>query len=115
MEWCAPSQGDRMATKKPSKTSPHHDTSKKDGVTIRAIDEVASEVYQAILKGNKPDLEMPVRSLSNVTYDEKHGYFEIGRGKKVRTLTVNTVKTFAQTLKMMSLSKDLIASNDFAT
>ena len=36
------------------------------------------------------------------------GYFEIGRAKKVRTLTVNTVKSFAQTLRMMALSKELV-------
>ena len=106
-----------MATKKKSDgtraRSPEQE--KKDKVTLKAIDEVATEVYDAILKGKKPDLSMPVRALSNVKYDQKRGYFEIGRSKKVRTLTVNTVKTFAQTLKMMSLSKDLIASNDFAT
>ncbi len=95
--------------------TPGRDTSKMDAVTLKAIASVASDVYGAIMKGQKPDLEMPVRALSNVTYDEKGGYFEIGRSKKVRTLTVNTVKTFAQSLKMMSLSKELIANNDFAT
>lgn len=106
-----------MATKKSDSGGRHRsaEQEKKDKVTVKAIDEVASEVYQSILKGKKPDLSMPVRSLSNVRYDQKRGYFEIGRSKKVRTLTVNTVKTFAQTLKMMSLSKELIASNDFAT
>jgi DNA topoisomerase-6 subunit A len=33
----------------------------------------------------------------------------------VRTLSVNTVKNFAQTLRMMSLSKELVRNNDFAT
>ncbi|MEK7705959.1 MAG: DNA topoisomerase IV subunit A [Myxococcota bacterium] len=88
---------------------------KKDKVTLKAIEGVAADVYGAIIKGKKPDLEMPVRSLANVTYDQKRGYFEIGRGKKIRTLTVNTVKTFAQTLKMMALSKELVETNDFAT
>ncbi|MFC1610808.1 DNA topoisomerase VI [Myxococcota bacterium] len=88
---------------------------KKDKVTVRAIDRVATDVMKCILKGQKPDLEMPVRSLSNVVYDTKKGYFEIGKSKKVRTLTVNTVKTFAQTLKMMALSKELVDTNDFAT
>ena len=60
-------------------------------------------------------MKMPVRSLSNVRYNPRAGFFEIGKGKKVRSLTVNTVKTFAQTLKMMSLSRDLVMSNDFAT
>src|SRR3990172_8802988 len=39
----------------------------------------------------------------------------MGRGKSVRTLTVNTVKSFAQTLRMMALSKQLVETNDFAT
>lgn len=87
----------------------------KDKRTVVAIDSVAHDVYKTILKGTKPDLEMPIRSLSNVNYNKKTGYFEIGRSKKVRTLTVNTVKTFAQTLRMMALSKELIRTNDFAT
>lgn len=87
----------------------------KDKRTVVAIDSVAHDVYNTILKGTKPDLEMPIRSLSNVNYNKKTGYFEIGRSKKVRTLTVNTVKTFAQTLRMMALSKELIRTNDFAT
>jgi DNA topoisomerase-6 subunit A len=90
-------------------------TGKLDKETVRAIDKVATDVMKTILKGEKPDLEMPVRALSNVIYDRHRGYFEIGKSKKVRTLTVNTVKTFAQTLKMMSLSKELIKTNDFAT
>ena len=88
---------------------------KKNKITIGAIERVAQTVYSDINRQHKPDLEMPVRSLSNVKYDEKQGYFEIGRAKKVRTLSVNTVRTFAQTLKMMALSKELIESDDFAT
>jgi DNA topoisomerase-6 subunit A len=38
----------------------------------------------------------------------------VGKTKR-RTLTVSTVKTFAQTLKMMALSKELIETNDMAT
>ena len=79
------------------------------------IRDTADEVHQRILKHGKPDLKFPVRALSNVTYSEKRGYFEIGRQKKVRTLTVNTVKAFAQTLRMMSLSKQLVETRDFAT
>ncbi|MBI3179762.1 MAG: hypothetical protein HYZ27_08880, partial [Deltaproteobacteria bacterium] len=55
--------------------TPGRDTSKKDAVTLKAIQSVANDVYSAIMKGQKPDLEMPVRALSNVTYDEKGGYF----------------------------------------
>jgi len=85
------------------------------GVTVDMICDTADAVYQEIRKKNKPDLCFPVRSLKNVSYSRKKGYFEIGKQKKTRTLTVNTVKSFAQTLRMMGLSKELVESNDFAT
>ncbi len=87
----------------------------KDELTIDAIKKTAEGIHSAILKLRRPELKMPVRALSNVSYDEKKGYFEIGDNKKVRTLSVSTVKTFAQTLKMMSLSQQLIRNDDFAT
>jgi DNA topoisomerase-6 subunit A len=86
-----------------------------DGVTVDLICETANDVHRDIRKRAKPDLAFPVRSLKNVSYSQKKGYFEIGRQKKVRTLTVNTVKSFAQTLRMMGLSKELVENNDFAT
>lgn len=88
---------------------------KLDEIAVGSITGVAGEIHDKIIKGGKPDLKFPVRNLGNVRYDPKAGYFEIGKGKKVRTLTVNTVKTFAQTLKLMSLSRELILNNDFAT
>ena len=56
-----------------------------------------------------------MRSLSNVKYEKKTGYFELGRGRKSRALSVNTVKNFAQTLRLMSISKEMVENNDFAT
>jgi DNA topoisomerase-6 subunit A len=86
-----------------------------NGLTVDLICETANDVHKEITKHRKPDLAFPVRSLKNVSYSQKRGYFEIGRQKKVRTLTVNTVKGFAQTLRMMGLSKELVEGNDFAT
>ncbi len=88
---------------------------KQDEVVVDQIRKAASEVHRVILRKAKPDLTFPVRSLKNVSYSRKRGYFEIAGGKKVRTLTVNTVKSFAQTLRMMGLSKELVETNDFAT
>jgi DNA topoisomerase-6 subunit A len=86
-----------------------------DKLTVDLIREAARKVHHEISKHSKPDLSFPVRSLGNVSYAGSKGYFEIGRQKKVRTLTVNTVKSFAQTLRMMGLSKELVENNDFAT
>ena len=88
---------------------------KLDGLTVELIRKTASTVHGEIRDEKKPDLAFPVRSLRNVSYSQKTGYFEMGRQKKVRTLTVNTVKSFAQTLRMMGLSKELVEGNDFAT
>ncbi len=82
---------------------------------IDKIKDNAQGVYTKIIKSQKPTMTTPVRSLSNVRYRAKKGYFEMLDKSKKRTLTVNTVKTFAQTLKMMALSKELIEANDMAT
>ncbi len=86
-----------------------------DRTTVELIRSAAQQVHGEILRRHKPDLAFPVRALGNVSYSSRKGYFEIGRQKKVRTLTVNTVRSFAQTLRMMGLSKELVENNDFAT
>jgi DNA topoisomerase-6 subunit A len=79
------------------------------------ITETAKDIHGKILKSKSPTMVTPVRSLSNVKYQARTGYFEMLGKSKQRTLTVSTVKTFAQTLKMMSLAKELISTNDMAT
>ena len=79
------------------------------------IKKVSTDIYSDIVKEKKPEISMPLRSLSNVTYDEKEGYFKLDNKFKQRTLTAATVKTFAQTLKMMGFSKTLVESEDIAT
>ena len=81
----------------------------------KLIEEDARNIYNKILKKQKPSMKFPLRSLSNIKFDPKKGFFEQKGLNKVRTLSVNTVKTFAQTLRMMALSKELIKENDIAT
>jgi len=86
-----------------------------DKVTVREIIKCAESVHGRIDKLDKPELKFPERSLRNARYDKKGGGFQMGRGRVERTLTVNTVKTFAQTLKLMALSKEMVEQDDFAT
>jgi DNA topoisomerase VI subunit A len=76
---------------------------------------IADEVYNKISKKKRPELKMPIRSLSNVKYDANDGYFELVGKLKGRTLTASTIRTFAQTLRMMALSKEIIETEDMAT
>ena len=109
-----------MAKKKSSaskKTTSKSSTRQKAqaSAVLKQIDRQARDVEKKILAHDKPSMRFPIRSLSNVTYRPAKGFFELLRKKKERTLTVGTVKTFAQTLRMMSLSKQLVESDDIAT
>ena len=87
----------------------------KDNQVVEKIKEIAQGVFTKIRKIESPELTMPIRSLTNVAYNEKEGYFKILDRLKTRTLTASTIKTFAQTLKMMNLSKELVKTQDIAT
>jgi len=86
-----------------------------DRKTIELIDETAGAIRDSIERGELPDIELPVRSLANVSYDADRGYLELGDATKTRTLTVNTVRSFAQTLRLMAASRQMVESDDFAT
>ncbi len=64
-----------MTTKKtqeaPKKAAP---VAKK---SLQPILNVAQQVYDKIDAKQAPQLSMPLRSLQNVKYDEKAGYFEL--------------------------------------
>ena len=75
----------------------------------------AKDVFDKIQLIQHPSLITPIRSLQNVSYDPELGYFEMNGKVKERKLTASTVKSFAQTLKLMGLSKNLIETDDIAT
>jgi DNA topoisomerase VI subunit A len=101
-----------MPRNKPAGRKPSNSESKSILTSIRNS---ADEIRRKILARKKPTMKFPVRSLANVKYHPQRGFFEIAGQKKERTLTVNTVKTFAQTLRMIALSKELVESDDIAT
>ncbi len=132
LDFNAPSTPAKKAKAAPKKVAPKKKTAPRSTVAkaktespartsatartlIGRIDGEAEGIRGSILKGAKPSMKFPVRSLQNVKYQPKVGYFELKGKKKERTLTVSTVKTFAQTLKMMSLSKELVETDDIAT
>ncbi|MEI8122042.1 MAG: DNA topoisomerase VI, partial [bacterium] len=87
----------------------------RDGVAQKILG-VGRDVYGDIIKKQKkPSLRFPIRSLSNVKYDPKTGYFEIRGKTATRTLSYNTVKTFAQSMRLLATTKkDLLDKNDIA-
>ncbi len=59
--------------------SPKAEKERLDKVTVQAIVGVAETIHSGIEKLRKPEVAFPVRSLGNVRYDVKKGYFEIGK------------------------------------
>ena len=98
-----------------NKTDPNAIRNDLDKQTISLIDKIARQVRTNIENGTLPVISLPIRSLSNVIYDRAKGYFELGDAKKLRTLTVNTARSFAQTLRMISISRSMVENHDFAT
>jgi DNA topoisomerase-6 subunit A len=109
--------GSRSAGAKPAARKPP----RKAGAVAAArtvvnkIQAEATGVRDKILEKRAPSLRFPLRNLANVVYRPAEGFFQIRGKKKERTLTVGTVKTFAQTLRMMSFSKELVETDDIAT
>ena len=94
-------------TPKAPKTISRKDASKK---IVAAGDGIYADIVR---KHRKPSMVFPIRSLSNVKYDVKRGHFEILGKTATRTLTYNTVKTFAQSMRLMAFTKnDLLDQNN---
>jgi len=87
----------------------------KAPVLTKRIDKLAKDVQKTANEKKAPKMDFPIRALQNVSYNESKGHFQIGNKVKSRTLSFNTVKTFAQTLRMISESKKLIEADDIAS
>ncbi len=87
----------------------------QDRRTITLIESIAREIRATIEAGGLPKIRMPARGLENVTYAKDAGYLELGAMEKVRALTVNTARAFAQTLRLMAAARTMVETNDFAT
>jgi DNA topoisomerase-6 subunit A len=98
-----------------TKNNPHDRHYELDRETIALIEATAGDVRASIEKGMLPKIRFPLRSLDNVDYDKAKGYFELGDSRKVRSLNVNTARSFAQTLRLMATSRAMVESGDFAT
>ena len=75
----------------------------------------AQAIYDAIKKGEKPIISTPVRALSNVDYNLKNGYFQLGQSVKQRSLAASTVKSFAQTMLLMNEARKVVETDDIMT
>jgi len=79
------------------------------------IADCAAKIHQSIRSNRRPKMRYPIRSLSNVDYNAKKGFFQLAGNMSERAFSYTTVKTFAQSVRMMALSRQLIRTDDIAT
>ena len=97
------------------KASARQEAASRQEAAVR-IQDIARNIHADIVKRNaRPNMKFPIRSLSNVRYDLKRGHFEILNKVSTRTLSYNTVKTFAQSMRLLATTKvDLLDKDDIA-
>lgn len=115
----------KKTTKRASKKKTTSGISKSQNKTVRpdlsrspAIKTLitqAKDIHGDIKDGKRPSLRVPIRSLSNVSFSARKGFFTIGKKVSKRTLSYQTIKPFAQTVRMMAFAKHLIETDDFAS
>lgn len=82
---------------------------KKLKETKSNLKKIGEEVIKDIDKGVNPTLEIPIRSLANVKFDEKTKMITMGSSTAKRFFfNVGHVRKFVQTIEAAALAKDLI-------
>src|SRR3989475_11328844 len=79
--------------------------------TTAKIEKLAQAVLKTVAGGKNPSLDIPIRSLANVTWSEKKRLVELGNQKQKRYFfNVSMAKKFMQTFLVSEACKELIES-----
>ncbi len=74
------------------------------------------EIYENIMRGEEPKMEIPKRTLSNTIYDEERKLLILGGEKLVRRyLDAHEARKFMQTILMASIIYQALVNNEYPT
>jgi DNA topoisomerase-6 subunit A len=77
--------------------------------TARKIESLADSVISVAAAREDPSLDIPIRALSNVSFDARRRILRMGQNKQVRNFfNLGQAKKFMQTMLIASGAKDLI-------
>ncbi len=80
-----------------------------DKKTTQKIERLAEAVMRTVKGGENPFVEIPIRSLANVKFNERRGLVELGSQKQKRYFfNVSMAKKFMQTFLVSDACKELI-------
>ena len=98
-----------MAAKKKQAPQAKRSTKATDVKTLAKIQRMAQDIYKVVNKGDNPSVEIRVRALSNVSFNEKRRIIELGDRTQAREF-FNTAmaRKFMQTMLIANGCKSLI-------
>ncbi len=81
-----------------------------------AIEELGKELTKEVLAGKQPKMDVPIRALSNVTFNKKTETLQLGNKMSERNFfNVAHAKKFLQTLEVAAVSKELLETGKHAS
>ncbi|MEM3361809.1 MAG: DNA topoisomerase IV subunit A [Candidatus Anstonellaceae archaeon] len=81
-------------------------------IVIKKLEDFGSKLVQDIKSGQSPTFEIPLRSKSNVFFDEQLNYLRLGEKKEKRTfLSAAQAKKFMQTIAIANKCKKFLKEN----
>jgi len=82
-----------------------------DKKTVQKIDKLAEAVLRTVKGGQNPFLEIPIRALSNVSFNTRKRLIELGKQRQKRYFfNVSMAKKFMQTFLVSDACKELVES-----
>ena len=82
----------------------------------KELQKLGKDLAETVKKGKQLKLDVPIRALSNVNYNEKTKTLELGDKTAERAFfNIGHVKKFAQTLEVAKISKQLLDLNKHAS
>ena len=93
----------------PKKTRAKQSTKSRNGSVGSRIESLAESVVDMARRREDPAVAIPIRALSNVSFNEKVGHIEMGANKQSRSFfNYGQAKRFMQTMLVASKCKELI-------
>ena len=83
---------------------------------IEALHDVASEMHDKMSKGTPPTMTLPVRSKSNIGFDQRLGVYKYGKKRTVRDATsLGSARQLLRSLHVTEFIEEMINSGKSST
>ncbi|MBT5284888.1 MAG: DNA topoisomerase IV subunit A [Euryarchaeota archaeon] len=81
-----------------------------------ALHEVVAEMYDKIVKGEAPTMTLPVRTKTNIAFDEKLGVYKYGKKRSTRDATsLGSAKQLLRALHVVEFIEEMIDAGKSST